>query len=202
MYQLVNLFDNFSIFLLDFRCHGQSEDKAISFGFFESLDVKAACKYLSSNSNTKDLPIFGLGLSMGCSALLKAAHEVPCLKGLILDSCFSRLDIQLGRRYKRVIGLPKFMMNFSKLIFEYMIGVSINQISPINFIKKLNIPIFIIHSKDDKVVPVKYAEKLYQTATGKKDLWIVNNSRHINIYKDYSQEYKQKVKDFILKYSK
>lgn len=200
MYRLVNLFNDFTIFLLDFRCHGQSEDKTISFGFFESLDVKAACGYLKSNLKTKDLPIFGLGFSMGCSALLKAAQESSCFKGLILDSCFSRLDIQLSRRYKRVIGLPKFMMSFSKLIFEFIVGVNINQINPINFINNLNIPIFMIHSKNDKVVPFKYAKKLYQVATCTKDLWIVNDSRHVNVYNDYSKEYKQKVTDFILKF--
>lgn len=197
MFRLVDLFDEFTIFLVDLRCHGASEGDRISFGHHEYNDILAGLEFLKCNESTKNLPVIGLGISMGTSALLKTASiEKDKFKALILDSGFAKLDTHMCQYFSKITGLPCFLMSFSKKFFNYIIWADVNEIKPEEYIKQVHTPVFIIHSGADAVIPVGDAYKLYNAAKGKKELLIVKDIRHGRIHKDLPNLYKERVLKF------
>jgi uncharacterized protein len=51
---------------------------------------------------------------------------------------------------------------------------------PIDSIRKLgHVPVLIIHSRADEVIPFHHGEELYEAAQEPKEFWAVNKVRHI-----------------------
>ncbi len=197
LYSLLDIFKDYSIFLIDFRSHGSSSDCLISFGLHESKDVVTACDFLKADPRTSGLPVFGLGMSMACYALLKAQYEHGYFKALILDSGFLNLEAQLTKKFKRFTNMPNFMAKFCKNIFQFMVNASLSEMSPGDIISKIKIPVFIIHTDNDDIVSVDDAYRLFDLANDKKEIWIVKDSSHVKIFKDYPDLYSEKVKNFL-----
>ena len=82
--------EGYSCLMFDSRAHGKSGGKLTGLGFDERVDVAAALDWLDQNAPGQDVVIYGS--SMGAAAASFAAAENPGrLRGLILDSAYSRL---------------------------------------------------------------------------------------------------------------
>ena len=192
--------DTTSFLLFDFRVHGESEGELGSFGYHEKKDVTAAIEFLNSHEQTKKLPLYGIGISMGGAILMavESESESDDFKGLIIDSAFADLEEQLKRSYQFRTNLPTFpFLNISRYLFEWIYGISITSLSPRQFLHLVDTPILFIHSQDDRVVPVTEAELLYNGKQTNKRLWVVESAKHGHICRYHPREYRQKVYDFI-----
>jgi uncharacterized protein len=196
VYPLADLLSEDTLFFFDFRTHGASEGSLVSLGYHEAKDVKAAHAFLKGYQGTCSLPLYGIGFSMGAVALLKAAYEGSSFKGLVLDSAFAHLHTQLCRSFSRTTKLPNCMISLSQCIYEVLIGGRVTAVNPREFIKALSIPILIIHSENDAIVPVEDAYELYRFARPPKELWVMKGPRHACTYRYYPDAYKQMVNAF------
>jgi len=199
MINCVNVFPDAHILLLDFRTHGESEGGLITFGFHESKDIKAAVDYLRKNQLTAKLPLIALGFSMGGVSLLGALSQNVNFDAVILDSCFADLGVQIDRYISRAYSLSPMLVPAIRRCFCLFTGIDINFVSPIKWIRDAQIPFLIIHSSDDEVVFEQDARKLHAAAQCSQ-LWLVDGSAHGRIWKDYSQEYREKISAFIRHY--
>ncbi|MDY6863778.1 MAG: alpha/beta hydrolase [Thermodesulfobacteriota bacterium] len=138
-----------SIFIFDYRGYGKSEGKASEKGTY--LDSEAAWRYLV---NEQDIPperiiIFGRSLG-GAIASRLAQNNTP--KGLILESSFTSVKDIASKFYP---FLPvKLLSRFSYATLDY--------------VKKVNCPVFIIHSRDDEIIPFSHGITLFDTANDPK----------------------------------
>jgi uncharacterized protein len=187
-YSLADLFPEDTLFFFDFRTHGDSEGNVVSLGYHESRDVKAALLFLGMQHTTPILPIYGIGFSMGAVALLKAAYEGSKFDGLVLDSAFAHLRTQLCRSFERTTHLPSCLRGLSQCLYEVLIRGSIEKVNARTFIHS-TMPVLIIHSYDDKIVPIEDAFILYRQAQGYKELWAVKGPWHAAIYRNYPQAF-------------
>jgi pimeloyl-ACP methyl ester carboxylesterase len=73
-----------SVLALDLRNHGASagDGQGLGFGATEKHDVRAAIDW--ARASTPDLPLFGMGISMGGATMIQAASDGAPLDGLIL----------------------------------------------------------------------------------------------------------------------
>ena len=79
-----------NVLMFDFRGHGDSDGHTVTFGYYERFDVLAALDYLRKERPEQAREVYGLGISMGSSALLQAAAEAsPPFDGIIVDSAFA-----------------------------------------------------------------------------------------------------------------
>lgn len=193
---LADLFDKDTLFLFDFRTQGSSKGNRITFGSEESMDIHAALEELSKHKELSQLPVYGLGISMGAVALIKAAYENVALNGLVLDSSYAILKEQSERAMKRVSALPKPLRSLGRCMFETIMGGDISALNACILIQAIKTPVLIIHSEDDKITPVCDAHELYKRAQGQKELWIVHEAPHAHIYNAYPDEYKHRVISF------
>lgn len=198
LYNLVKLFPDDNILIFDYRAHGQSQGDFTTIGYYEKDDVIAAFNILQTNEKTKPLPTIGIGVSMGAVSLLGAAAQGLPFKGIVIDSAFKRLDMQLAKMFPEKTGLPLMpFMNFCQKIFEYFSQCCMEDVDAHAWAEKLTIPVFVIHSNHDRLADVNAAHELYAKISGYKKLWIVDNAHHAGVFKLYPQDYVQQVTHFL-----
>ncbi len=197
LYNLVKLFPNDNILIFDYRAHGESQGDFTTIGFYEMNDVIAAFNFLHTHEKANMLPIFGIGISMGAVSLLGAASQGTPFKGIVIDSAFKSLDLQLAKMFPEKTGLPLMpFMTFCQTIFEYLCQCSMEEVNAHAWADQLTTPIFIIHSNHDMLADVAAAHELYAKVSCHKKLWVVDGAHHAGIFKIYPDDYVQQVTAF------
>ncbi len=107
------------------------------------------------------------GVSRGAATIINfiAQHETYQVKALILESPFDKLSSivkHLLARF-RIHWFPFSKQIAYKVCRRHFPNVNINGIFPINVIQGIpsTIPVMLIHSKTDKVIPINSSRRLY-----------------------------------------
>lgn len=182
---------NFMTF--DFRASGISEGERVTVGVKEQEDLKAAIEYAKGRS---DGPIVLYGISMGAATALSTADDIE-VAAVIADSPFSDLRAYLETNLPVWSDLPNFP--FTPVIMTvtpWFTGLDADVVKPIEDIKKIDAPIFLIHSKDDDAIPVAESERLAEEKEG-IELWVTDNEGHIGSYRSFQDEYRQHIFEFL-----
>ena len=196
--RLVKLCPDQNVLFFDYRAHGQSAGSTTTIGAYEIRDVMAAYSLLQTHEKTKELPIVGIGFSMGAATLLGAAAQGTSFKGLIIDSVFKRLDEQIAKMFSDKTGLPA--MPFAPLcrtVYSYLFSQQMSDVNPYEWIQKIHTPMLLIHAKNDSLADSEIAHELFAVKPGVKKLWIVDEAPHASIFKHYPQEYAHELKTFL-----
>ena len=148
----------------DFSGEGESEGKTVTVGYREQEDLKNAIKEAHKKSKS---PVFLYGLSMGAATTSIVAGNSNNIAGAICDSPFSNLRNYLESNLEVWSGLPKYP--FQPIILnmeEKIAGVKLDKVDPQNSVKKLKVPMLIIHGKGDEKIP--YTESIKIAENNKK----------------------------------
>lgn len=198
MRAIASLFPDQNIFFFDYRAHGESEGMATTIGNHEILDVVGALEVLQTHEKTKQLPVVGLGFSMGAATLLGAAVQGAVFKGLIVDSLFKRLDEQIAKMFCSKTGLPQVpFVSMCQTVYKYLYNCDMSAVNPFAWIQQVQMPMLIIHAENDTLTDAAIARELFAAKAGDKQLWTVERAPHAAIYKHYPQEYAQHVNTFL-----
>lgn len=135
--------------IIDYRGYGQSEGSPGEKGTY--LDAQAALDYLVSNRGIEPerIVIFGRSLGGAIAAWLAAESAAAAV---IIESCFSSA-LDMARR------LYPFMP--TRLITRLKYPVS-------DYVGRLNIPVLVIHSHDDEIMPFSMGQALFEAAAEPK----------------------------------
>jgi len=196
--RIVELFPQENIMFFDYRAHGESEGMSTTIGAHEIQDVLAAYEILQTNEKTKNVPIVGIGFSMGAATLLGAAVQGAQFKGLVIDSVFKRLDEQIAKMFTHKTGLPA--VPFAQLcesVYSYLFSWRMSDVNPYEWIQKIQTPMLIIHAKNDTLADATIADELFAVKSGQKKLWVVDQAPHATIFKHYPQEYTAEINAFL-----
>ena len=135
--------------IIDYRGYGQSEGKPGEQGTY--LDAQAAWDYLVRNRGIAPEQIVIFGRSLGGAVAAKLALETTAAAIIIESSFSSALD--MARR------LYPFMP--ARLITRLKYPVR-------DHVSKLNIPLLVIHSRDDEIIPFSMGQVIFEAAAGPK----------------------------------
>lgn len=184
------LTETYNLFVFDFRGLGESEGKYSTIGVKETQDLKAAIQYLES----RDIEEVGVwGFSMGGAVALMTAQDNPQIKAIISEASYARLDLMTSEAFK--LPLLRHPLGFlTSLWAKLILGIDIRKAAPMEAVKQLQIPILIIHSSNDEVIPFSHAELLKGTLknNSKAEFWFQENLFHGQLNK----EYQQRIEDF------
>lgn len=165
-----------NIFIIDYRGYGRSQGKPSERGIY--LDARAAYDYLVNKQGIAPEDIVLYGESLGCAAAIHLAREAKA-GALIVESGFSRGRDMAKRIYP---FLPAFLFsdNFDNL----------------SKIKKIKAPKLFIHSKNDEIVPLSLAKRLYSAAPQPKCFTELIGG-HNTAFLDSQQRYVSSIVSFI-----
>ena len=191
----------YSVMVLDPRAHGLSDGRYNTAGFEESGDILEWTRYAYEVLGVRSV-IFH-GICIGAAGGMLAITNESCpdyVKGIITDGMFPNfgesMKNHLIERKKPVKGLYR-MINFWA---KHYTGHSFD-FGPINVIQKLDKPLLMLQSKEDKYSLPEFAEKLYALAgSEQKRLVYFEHGMHSMLRYTDSKRYDESIKSFLGEY--
>ena len=160
-----------SVLAVDYRGYGRSEGKPSEKGLY--ADGDAAYDWLA----TKDLPIVIQGESLGSAVAVDVASRRPCA-GLVLEAPFSSARAVAARVLPVLGGL---------LIWSY---------DSKSKIKRVTVPLLILHGNQDEVIDYSLGRDLFAAANAPKEHWTVEGAHHNDLLERAGPRYREKLAQF------
>ena len=176
------------------------KDEKVSFGYFESLDLKALVSEFRKDVQTSKVIVHGFSMGAATTGLYASTdHGNENLDGIILDSAFESMESTFRSFWKHMeIPIPGAFAVWSGDIFlnrDYKMTFEDADVK--KALSDCIVPVLIIQCKEDDIVDLEVGQRLYDAADSQyKKLWIVD-AEHIEGYVKHPLEYHDKVFDFI-----
>jgi len=148
-----------SVFIIDYRGYGQSEGRTTERGIYRDAD--AAWLYLIEDRGlvASDILIFGRSLGASVAARLAAQHEPLAL---IVESSFTSVPDIAQDLYP---WLPaRWLSRLSHATRDY--------------VRDVQCPILVVHSRDDEIIPFHHGEEIYASANEPRTLLAIRGTHN------------------------
>ena len=175
----------YNLFLFDFRSLGESGGKISTAGAKEKEDLLAAIGFLKSRG-IEEVGVWGF--SMGGAVALMTARDAPEIKAIVSESSYASLDLMARELYR--IPVVKYLLAYLTGFWsKIFIGVNLKDVSPVEGAKGLEIPILLLHSKNDRVVPFNNALLLQEALkeNPRAEFWFEENLGHGQLGSEYEK---------------
>ena len=186
-----------SALIVDQRCSGGSDGKVITFGIKEHRDCLSWVDFMLRRFGP-DVKIILTGISMGASTVLMAADKPlpPNVIGILADCGYSS-PRDIIKKVIRQIGLPADLLYpFVKLGARIYGGFNLEELNPVDAVKKCKVPVIFYHGEDDDYVPWEMSKINFDACASRKRLVIVPGAGHGLAYPVAPQEYLREAREF------
>ncbi|GMQ88630.1 MAG: alpha/beta hydrolase [Gammaproteobacteria bacterium] len=178
----------YQVFALDYRGFGKSQGKAGLPGTVQ--DIGTGFRFVMDRNADLDKPVYLLGQSLGASmAIYFAATDAQAkqsLSAVISDAAFTRYS-----------EIARYATGQSWLtwLLQYPVSWSvIRGYDPVDYIAEISpVPLLLIHSKNDPVIPYAFGQALLQAAMPPKTL-LTTTGPHTATFRS------QKNREFLLEF--
>jgi fermentation-respiration switch protein FrsA (DUF1100 family) len=167
-----------SVFLFDYRGYGRSQGQPSETGLYQ--DAGAAYSYLTNVRKTLPKRVIVFGRSLGSTVAGHLVSERPAA-GLILESSFPSVEHMARTHY---FGLPAHWLLRARFDLA-------------SHLKRVRVPLLIIHGDRDRIVPIGLGRKVYEQANGPKDFYRVSGAGHNDVTMVGGRPYFQRIIQFI-----
>lgn len=180
----------YNLFLFDFRYLGVSEGRYSTAGAREVEDFLAAIQFLKG----KGIHEVGVwGFSMGGAVALMSLPRAPEIRVVVAEASYSSLADMAPELFR--IPLLKYpLASLTRLWAKVFLGIDIGKVSPMNAVRNRTLPILLIHSSTDTVVPFSHALRLQKALKENPhaEFWFHTGLAHGQL----ATEYEKRVVDF------
>ena len=188
------LHEDFNLLLFDFRYLGKSEGSYSTAGAKEVEDLLAAIQFLKTRG-IKEVGVWGF--SMGGAVALMAIGKAPEIRAVISESSYASLADMTFELFRiPVLNYPiAYLVGVWAKLF---LGIDVREASPADRIRNTTLPILLIHSSADAVIPFSHA-RLLQQALAKNpnaEFWFNEQFAH----GQFASDYRTRIKEFFLKH--
>lgn len=177
----------YSVLLFDLQAHGESTGDRITFGIKEGLDVESALGVLRQKAPGEHVGV--IAVSLGGAAALLGPHPLD-VSALVLESVFPTI-VQATRNRVGSFGTTLLLWQLRPRL-----GLSADDLRPIQHIRDVRAPIFIVGGEEDHWTPPAETRAMFDAANDPKDLWLVPGAAHEDLYAVAAQKYEQQVLGF------
>lgn len=185
----------FAVLMLDLRGHGESASARLSYGLHERHDVLGAVDWLLARGFAPHhIGIFGASMGGAC-AIGALAHDPTLTCPLVIDSTFADFDEMMRRTFKRLSGMPTWMLPSTLWCSRRMLRADLRSLRPAEELARSpRRPLLVVHAQDDPFVTVDHAHALARAGDG--GLWITEGRHHLSAFRDAPRLYIERVVGF------
>lgn len=190
----------FNVLLYDSRRHGDSGGSFCTYGFYEKHDPTMIINALESRADLYLGKIGLFGASMGAAVAIQTAAIDPRVAAVVAESGFATLRGIFDDYQKRMIKLPwHYLRNIVIKRSELMAHFKANAVSPLEAVRHVHAPLFILHGTADTLIRSAYSEQVYMNANPPKELWLIKGARHDNMAEVGGKAYEERIVAFFEK---
>lgn len=184
----------YSIVMIDLQAHGESSGEMICLGHREAHDVKAAVQWAKKQGTPKKIALIGTSLG-GASALLGSPLS---LDALVIESVYSTVTDAVHNRVSHKVGPLHHLLSPLLLCqLRPRIGVSADQLRPIDHIAKVDCPILILSGDADRHCTADETRRMFEAAQQPKSLHLFAGAGHVDLYAYDQATWSQRVLEFL-----
>jgi len=185
----------FNVLMIDLRGHGESEGERVTVGYQEVRDVRGALSWLEERGfDPQDVVLHGW--SMGGAAVVQAAAGSG-VAAVVEEAAYANLPPLLRARIPEASGLPAFFNPGILLMGRLFLGIDPWAVCPEEEARQLSregVPLMIIHSREDEVIPFEHAEAFAAAHPG-ATFWELEGYGHVAAHTH--PEYRERLLEFL-----
>ncbi len=189
-----------NLFIVDHVASGESEGTYCTFGSNETKDCLKWLGYMKETFG-EDIKIILHGVSMGAATvmMMSGSGRLPDnVKMTVADCGFTSGPDFFAYRVEQVKIPSRGLVKAWNAVNKKRIGFDLNDVKPVEAVKKAEVPMLFIHGEDDGLVPCFMVYELYENCGSEnKDLLVVENADHAQSYMVGGENYKEKLGGFI-----
>lgn len=188
-----------SALIVDQRACGYSEGNVITFGVHERRDCETWMDFMIDHFGP-DVRIHLTGISMGAATVLMAAgYELPPqVEGVLADCGYTSAKEIICKVIRTEMKLPeKLAYPFVKLAARIYGHFDLEEMPPIDAVKRCKVPVIFFHGQSDNFVPCEMSVKNYEACLApRKKLVTVPGADHGLAYPVAKQAYVDAMRGF------
>lgn len=188
----------YSVLLIDLPAHGESHGERITFGYREAEGVRSALHFLNQTLPHERTAV--IGVSLGAASLVLANCN-PTPSAVVLESMYPTIDEAVADRLGLRLGA--LGAKLSPLLLWQLplqLGISPEQLRPIDHISELRAPVLIVAGTEDRHTLVEETKSIFAAAGEPKELWLVEGAAHVDLHAFNPQAYESRVSSFLSRY--
>jgi fermentation-respiration switch protein FrsA (DUF1100 family) len=185
----------YGVLMLDLRAQGESSGARRTLGYREVRDVRGALAWLQSQGYTLDQVVLH-GWSMGGATALRAAPGTG-VAAVVEEAGYADLPLLLKGKLPEFVRFGGLLEPAILLAGRLFPDFDPWDVVPMNDAAKLSdegVPLFIIHSTGDEIVPYEQA-KILAAAYPEASVWKLQGYRHVEAYEH--PEYAGRLRRFL-----
>lgn len=187
----------FHVFLYDSRRHGESGGHFCTYGFYEKHDTTTVINTLFARRDLRVGKIGLMGTSMGAAVAIQVAAMDTRVAAVVAESGFATLRTVFDEYQKRMIKLPwHYLRNIVIIRSEQLAHFKASAVSPLDAVRTVTIPLFILHGTADNLIKSTYSEQVFRNANEPKELWLIDGARHNDMAEIGGEEYFRRIVTF------
>ncbi len=185
----------YSLLMLDLRAQGESDGKRRTLGYREVRDVRGALAWLRRQGYALDQVVLH-GWSMGGATALRAAPGTG-VAAVVEEAGYGDLPLLLRGMLPEYVRFARLLEPAILLVGKLFPDFDYKKVVPKReaaILSDEGVPLFIIHSTDDVVVPYEQA-KLLAAAYPGASMWTLEGYEHVEAYEH--PEYAHRLRAFL-----
>lgn len=184
----------YSVLLFDFQAHGESTGDTITFGYIESKDARAAVDFMKLKYPNG--PVGVVGVSMGGAAALLASPKLD-VDAMVLEEVYPDIKTAIADRFQMALGgWARILTPLLSLQMKPRLGVSADQMRPIDRMSQIQVPKLIIAGSEDRHTTIEESRALFDAAAEPKQFWVVQGASHTDMCSFAPAEYRDRILAF------
>lgn len=200
--QLYNQKLGYNVLLPDLQNSGLSGGDHFQMGWLDRIDVMKWMDVANKTfGDSTKMVVHGISMGAATTMMVSGEKQASYVKCYIEDCGYTSVWDEFTHKLKDGFGLPSFpLMNITSYLCKQKYGWSFKDASALEHVKKCELPMLFIHGDADTYVPTRMVNELFASKQGDKELWIVPVAIHAMSYRDNTQEYTERVKNFTDRY--
>jgi uncharacterized protein len=184
-----------NVLAFDFRGHGTSAGRTVTFGQRETADLRAAAAYLRGRFPNK--PLYLVGVSLGAAVTLQTLPDLPEVRAVWVEGCFSRLENAV-EHYLRAVPQPLRggLVRLCEGLAWLDSGLWAPDVNPVEALRWVGVPICFCHGTADELVPPGEGQVLCAAYNGPRAWYWVEGATHYNVRQRNRADYLRRLRNF------
>lgn len=181
VFDIANHYYNFgyNVIVPDLRAHGKSEGKYVGMGWLDKSDINKWIDLILQENIDAKIVLHGVSMGAATVMMLEGDDLSKNVVAAIEDCGYTSVKDVFSSELKVRFNLPAFpIINCASFISKFRAGYSFEIASSLDQIKKSTIPTLFIHGSADNFIPIEMCNKLYESASCKKEKLIINGAGH------------------------